>query len=435
VKITFVYPSFERHADAHPQLREHVPVNEYLGPPSLGIASVAAATPLHHEIEFIDDRITPLDPDHPSDLFAFSFFTPAATRALALADELKAAGKTVVMGGIFPSQMPEEVMPHCDAVVVGEGEGVWAQLVEDAERGALKSRYDAPADLDLSSIAPPRVELYLDAETAAFRPDDYPLQLSRGCPLACDACVLPCMHGRSIRFHSDETLWQTVRVLTEHGKLISLTEDTSHFGVGGTRKRFRGFLERVIREQQEGSPVRLSYLGISMPMILSLDRSLLELLKQTGIQRFYLVGGFDPITRGAFGIGDHLALEKAERTIDRCHEFGIDPYVSFLVGNADDDEGIFDRILQFADKTRVDLAEFVVSTPYPGTPLWHRYLAQERIFDFTWKHYNDANVVFRPHKMSPERLQEGYFYLWREFYGGRRAELAKRNHERCTVQF
>ena len=106
MKITFVYPSFDRHAGSHPELLDYVPANEYLGPPSLGIASVAAQTPAGHELEFVDDRINPLDPDHPSDLFAFSFFTAAATRAFELGDALMKRGQKVVMGGIFPSMAP-----------------------------------------------------------------------------------------------------------------------------------------------------------------------------------------------------------------------------------------------------------------------------------------------------------------------------------------
>ena len=61
-------------------------------------------------------------------------------------------------------------------------------------------------------------------------------------------------------------------------------------------------------------------------------------------------------------------------------------------------------------------------------------MQEDRIFDFTWKHYNDANVVFRPHHMGPERLQEGYHYLWREFYRSRK-HLADLGHREATIQF
>jgi len=434
MKITFVYPAFERHAEAHPELLECVPADEYLGPPSLGIASVAAATPEGHEISFVDDRLTPVDEKIEGDLFAFSFFTPAATRAMELADKLRAAGKTVVAGGIFPTQMPDVVAEHFDSVVVGEGEPVWPQLLADLEAGALKPRYVAePHDLSLSKT--PRVDLYFDAETANHHPDDYPFQLSRGCPLACDACVLPIHMGKKMRFYSQDQLEATIRAYAMAGKMVSLTEDTSVFGLQGARKHLRAFLETVLRLQGEGVPVKISYLGISMPMILNLDPTLLTQMRETGMDRFYLVGGFDPITRGAFGPGDPKALANAYTVIERCHDFGIDPYVSFLAGNEEDDEGTFDRMLEFAKKAKIGLAEFAVSTPYPGTPIWHRYQAEGRIFDTTWKHYNDANVVFNPHKMSAERLQEGYIYLWKEFYRGRQEEFAEREHQRSTIQF
>ena len=84
--------------------------------------------------------------------------------------------------------------------------------------------------------------------------------------------------------------------------------------------------------------------------------------------------------------------------------------------------------------TKLDKCEFAVFTPYPNTPAWHRLVAEDRILHRTWKHYNDANVVFRPKQMSEDRLQRGYLDLWREFYS-QRGELADRQHHARTVQF
>jgi radical SAM superfamily enzyme YgiQ (UPF0313 family) len=340
------------------------------------------------------------------------------------------------MGGIFPSMMPEEVAPHCDAYVVGEGEAVWPQIVADAQAGRMSGRYSSDGDLPpLESFPPPRVDLYLNAETDAHRPDDYPLQISRGCPLRCDACALPEYLGRTVRFMGDDNLVATMKTFTDAGKLMSLTEDISVTFANGARRHLRQFLEMVIGLQEGGLPVRLSYLGISMPMILTLPDDLFELLGRTGIDRFYLVGGFDPITRKAFGQGDPDAMAKAERVIERSHDMNIKPYISFLVGNETDDEGVFDRMLEFCFKTKLDLAEFCVSTPYPGTPIWRRYQEQGRLLGREWKYFNDANVTFRPHNMSVERLEEGYLQLWREFYRGREQELGNREHLHRTIQF
>ena len=108
MKIQFIYPAFERHAQSHPELKQYVPCNEYIGSPSLGIAAVAGCTPAGHELAFVDDRIHPVDGELPeADLYALSFFTPAATRAFQIADSIRALGKPVVAGGIFPSTMSQ----------------------------------------------------------------------------------------------------------------------------------------------------------------------------------------------------------------------------------------------------------------------------------------------------------------------------------------
>src|ERR1019366_6639093 len=152
------------------------------------------------------------------------------------------------------------------------------------------------------------------------------------------------------------------------------------------------------------------------------------------IRRFYLVGGFDPITQGAFTGKDPRAESRALAAVRKAIDLGIEPYTSFLVGNEDDDEGTFDRMLAFADTAGIRKAEFAILTPYPGTPIWTRFLEEGRILTFDWSKYNDANVVFRPKRLTPERLLEGYLYLWREFYRSRGA-LADLGREERTIQF
>ena len=206
MKVLFVYPRFKRHADAHPELRKWVPMNEYLGSPSLGIAMVAAVTPPDWQVQFRDDRLAPADGPTDADVVAFSFFTPAATRAFALAKAFRAQGKIVVAGGIFPTMMPEACAEHFDAVVVGEGEAVWSQVLTDVRDRALKPVYRSPGCPDLAAMPLPRVDLYLaqEDEGGIFCPDDYPVQTTRGCPMTCDACVLPTVMGSKIREFSHQ---------------------------------------------------------------------------------------------------------------------------------------------------------------------------------------------------------------------------------------
>lgn len=436
MKVRFVYPRFQRHAEAHPELLEHVPCNEYFGPPSLGIASIAAVTPPEWEIDFRDDRVEDVGLDDDVDLVALSFFTPAAERAMELADAFRARGRKVVMGGIFPTMMPDVAQPHADAVVEGEGEGVWHELLADLTAGALKPRYKERVACDLTALPLPRVDLYLAKEGATARgatyaPDDYPVQTSRGCPLKCNACVLPTSMGRALRHLPVEHVLGQLDQLGARGKQASFTEDTAFFFGSGAQRRFGELLD-ILAERPKAA--RVSYVGTSMPLLLATPEPFLHKLRRAGLTMFYLVGGFDPVTMNAFTGKDPKALQRAFDAIQRAHDAGIEPYTSFLVGNDGDDEGTFDRMLEFADAAKIRKAEFAILTPYPGTPIWERMVKDDRILHRGWTRYNDANVVFRPAQMSPERLQEGYLHLWREFYRPRQALRALDRGER-TIQF
>ncbi len=429
MKILFVYPRFQRHAQSHPELLDVVPMNEYLGSPSLGIACLAALTPPHIEVELRDDRLEPADRPTDADLVAFSFFTPAATRALELARYFREQGVLTVAGGIFPTAMPDLVAAHFDAVVEGEGEGVWLQLLDDLARGELKPRYRAPAP-PLETLPLPAVSLYLEQETDRFQPDDYPVQLSRGCPLQCQACILPASMGAALRPFSVEQVLAQLRELAVHGKRACLTEDTSWLPGRGQRLLASVF-DRLV---DEGAPGRISYVGISMPMILSAQASLLQSARRAGVTMFYLVGGFDPITTRAFNGKDPRALERAYRAIARCHDAGIEPYTSFLYGLDDDDDGTVDRMLEFCERAKVRKAEFAIFTPYPGTPAWRRLASEGRIVSHDWQRYNDANVVYLPAKLTPDEVTAGYLRLWREFYADKQHFLSAEQGER-TIQF
>jgi radical SAM superfamily enzyme YgiQ (UPF0313 family) len=430
MRVTFVYPSFRRHAQAHPELLDVVPCEEYFGPPSLGIASLAAVTPPDWEVSLFDDRFEDLAEIPPADLYAISTFTPSAKRAMEIGDALRPHGK-VVMGGVFPSLMPGEVAPHCDAVVTGEGETVWPRLLKDLAAGRLQDLYSADEPADLAALPRPRIELYLEKETETHRPDDYPIQPSRGCPLTCEACAVPLSLGGKIRFFPPEQVLSLARVLGRRGKYASFTEDTAFMMFSGARRRFKKLL-RAFAEDEEACEI--SYIGVSMPMLLVIEEEIFPLLREAGVNMFYLVGGFDTITQNAFREGNTKERDEARQVIERCHNAGITPYTSFLVGEDHDDPGVFQRIIDFANETGIERAEFAIYTPYPGTPAWERLSAEGRILTRDWELFNDANPTFRPARMSPEELLKGYLYLWKEFYRTRQ-DLRDEDKKRKTVQF
>lgn len=430
MKILFIYPGFQRHAASNPELLDYVPMKEYLGSPSLGLAAIAGATPRDCTYEYRDDRLEPADRPTDADLVALSFFTPAATRALQIADYFRAQGKKVVAGGIFPTMMPDEVQPHVDAVVVGEGELLWPTLLDDARRGALKPRYHAGM-VDVQRLPPPDLSMYFGSENENFKPDDYPLQVSRGCLLSCQACALPGTMGTQIRALPMSHILAQAKQIAAGGRRACLTEDTGWLPGTTGSKRMIELLRHLV---DAGRPLTVSYIGISMPMILAAPSSFLKLAKGAGVDMFYLVGGFDPVTMHAFSGENPRAYQRAVDAIKKSWDHGIEPYTSFLLGNEDDDEGTVDRMLSFATESGIKKAEFAIFTPYPGTPSWHKLVAEDRILTRDWSRYNDANVVFRPKRMTPEALHRGYLRLWREFYAAR-PEVRERSEYERTIQF
>ena len=98
--------------------------------PPLGLAMVAALTPPDVEVSLTDENVADIDFRKELDLVGITALTSTAQRAYEIADTFRARGVKVVLGGIHPSILPEEAGQHADAVVVGEAEGLWPNLVE-----------------------------------------------------------------------------------------------------------------------------------------------------------------------------------------------------------------------------------------------------------------------------------------------------------------
>jgi radical SAM superfamily enzyme YgiQ (UPF0313 family) len=112
------------------------------------------------------------------------------------------------------------------------------------------------------------------------------------------------------------------------------------------------------------------------------------------------------------------ARKKTPRTEDYArrvrifHDNGIQVNGSFVLGFDHDGPGVFERLVAWIEKARLESATFHVLTPYPGTPLFRQMKAEGRLLHEDWDLYDTAHVVFRPRLMSPERLAEGYAWCY-----------------------
>jgi len=155
--------------------------------PSLGLLTLAGMTPPDIEVEYIE--VADLDPAAPLrdgfDAVAISSFTAMIKDAYMLADRYRASGVVVILGGLHVTLVPDEAALHADAIVVGEAEPVWPEVVRDLRSGRVKPRYQTQSGaFDLSLAPMPRFDL-LDPS----RYNRLTVQTQRGCPFNCEFCA------------------------------------------------------------------------------------------------------------------------------------------------------------------------------------------------------------------------------------------------------
>ena len=102
--------------------------------------------------------------------------------------------------------------------------------------------------------------------------------------------------------------------------------------------------------------------------------------------------------------------------VKRLHSLGVMINGSFVFGMDDDDDSDFDRTVEWAIEQGIETATFHILTPYPGTALYQRMVAQGRMISDDWDLFDTRHVVFRPAKMSAESLEVGYWRAYHDFY-------------------
>ena len=407
MKVSFVYPKFEKFLESIPSLNLEL-VNHFLGnyttPPSLGIPILAGLTPPDWEVELLDDNNgDPIDFESDTDLVAINAFTPQAARAFELGDKFRAAGKQVVMGGFFPSAMPEEAALHADAVNIGDGEPFWQQILADAANRSLRPRYLGKSSFDLAHLPTLRRELFYDKKGYDWGADL--VQTARGCVYNCGMCAIPELQGHRIRFRPVEHIVEEMRTL--RFDQVYLAEDILFF----QNRAIQEWSERLLEAL---APLNKK-LFVSSTLSLNTEDAFLDKLARAGVKSFYCTMNVDAKSIRALG-GDPAAAEELVSLVKRLEDRGIRFFGSFGIGRDWDNESMVDSILELCRKAGIYTAEFFLFTPYPASPQWHRLERQQRILDRDWRKYNGAHVVWKPLGIDPDKLYEIFVSLWTEFY-------------------
>jgi radical SAM superfamily enzyme YgiQ (UPF0313 family) len=408
--LRFIYPRFRKFLESHEELDSFLSkylVGNYTMPPSLAIPILAALTPDEHEVRLTDDNYgDPINYDEKIDAVVISCFTPQAQRAYEIADEYRMRGTTVLMGGIHPTALPEEAKLHADAVCIGEGEPVWPQMLADLKAKTLKPFYKATSVYSLSQFPNP--------ERNIFRQDIYKwnahlVLTTRGCPVMCDGCPIPDKEGTQVRLRPIENIVEDIRTMPY--KQFYFTDDTIML----PGKKYSKFMLNLMERTKE---LDVSIFVASTMMMLP-DPQFYKKLAKGGVSSMYTVFGFDRVSQQLFD--PSCTKEQWQAGIDLVkmnEDAGIHFFASIGIGFDNQNRSVVDRILKFCSDANIDLAEFYIPTPFPGTPLGRRAEAEGRILHRNYNIWNHGNIVFKPLNFTETELMDDFYTLWKCFYSG-----------------
>lgn len=351
MRLTFVLPAIGKK-----------PGKKYIGTwkmEPLTFAVLKSLTPERFAVRFFDDRLEQVDASVPTDAVLISVETYTARRSYALARRFREQGAQVILGGYHASLMPEEAGLHADAVVVGNAEAIFPELLEDLAGNRLQPRYQAPAGF---GRVPPDLSLYGNRR---YLPVSL-VETGRGCPQACEFCAISACY-RS-RYHPREV-----------GEILRDLEASRYRRFFLVDDNLCADREHALELFRRMEPLGLQWAGQGT-LAMGQDPELLQAMKRSGCE--ILLVGFESLNQAnlrQMGKSVNLQLSDRDQMVRNLHAAGLNLYGTFVFGYDADDLGTVREALDFAVRHGLYTAAFNHLLPFPGTRLHERLLREGRL--------------------------------------------------------
>ena len=374
------------------------PIKYHLFPP-LGLATIAGFFDPTDDIDLQDEHVEILNLDDEPDLVVIQVYITSAYRAYELADHYRQKGAYVVLGGLHVTSLPDEAAQHADTIFLGPGEDTWPQFLYDFRAGHPAPRYESKIR---SLVGVPPIRRDLIKRYHYLVPNS--IVVSRGCPHHCDFCYKEAFYKGGKSFYTqpvDDALAEIDRL---PGKHLYFLDDHLFGHEAFATELFEG-MKGMGRVWQAAATVQSL-----------LKPGLLEKAAEAGLRSIFV--GFE--TLNPHNLREQHKYHNLNRdynqAIQRIRDQGIMINGSFVYGMDSDDESVFERTVEWAVSNGIETATFHILTPYPGTALYDRMVAQNRITSSNWDLYDTRHTIYRPMLMDAATLETGYWRSYREFY-------------------
>ncbi|MBN2371567.1 MAG: radical SAM protein [Vicinamibacteria bacterium] len=353
-------------------------------PLHLGI--LAALSP-GHDITVVDHDWDEVPFSGDFDLVGVTATSYSSQRAFDIADAFRRRGVPVVLGGVHACLMPEECLQHADAIVIGEAEYVWRQVLKDAATGGLKRTYRQDKPTDMKDVPIPRRDLLRQDPLIGT------IQATRGCDHSCRFCYLPSVPWHKHRRRDPDLVYEELKGIRQ--RIVFFVDDNLFADE-----------DYAIALCEKIAPLKKAW-SVQAPTTVTRNPRLLDAMRRSGC--FFVQVGFQTVHPDSLknaGVAQNK-IDSYRDVVRDFHRHGMSVQGFFIFGFDNEDARIFAAAEKHIRQMDLEDALLYILTPYPGTPIFEQLKREGRLLVHERDKYGWANAVFQPARMSAEELEKG----------------------------
>ena len=352
----------------------------------------------YYKITLVDEYRQSLPYKKQFDLVVLTVNTPNAPHCYNISEKFRKTGAKVVMGGPHVTLLPEEVKAHCDYLLVGEGEHIWPQFLDDFKNSAAQKIYRSDTTPSLENLPIPRWDLLKRRRMMKGA-----VIATRGCPYNCRYCNLKQIYEPTFRVRPIKDVVIEIEALPT--KFFVFWDDNLF-----ADKEYAKDLLRAIKPLKRRWAAQVTLRDCD-------DEELLALCTAAGCM--YLFVGLESFSKNSLDdAGKNInRISDYASIISRIHRHKIMIQAGLVFGFDSDTTDVFDTTLAACENLGIDGATVSILTPFPKTPICEQLKAEGRLLSNDWSLYNSKTAVtFSPKNMSAMELLQGYNRFRRRFY-------------------